>query len=90
VLLIEDDDRLAQLSKREPGGARETLGAGVLAWRRAVGVDSCSNRPCNTRSRQRGFISSLYVVLVPLLGVLFRHRRDSARGSVRRWQQSAM
>ncbi|WP_408514573.1 DMT family transporter [Paraburkholderia sediminicola] len=75
VLLIEDDDRLAQLSKREPGGARELLGAGVLLG--VVLSASISLQQIGlqyTKVANAGFISSLYVVLVPLLGVLFRHR----------------
>ncbi|WP_408504902.1 DMT family transporter [Paraburkholderia sediminicola] len=74
-MLIEDDDRLAQLSKREPGGARELLGAGVLLG--VVLSASISLQQIGlqyTKVANAGFISSLYVVLVPLLGVLFRHR----------------
>ncbi|REG60259.1 drug/metabolite transporter (DMT)-like permease [Paraburkholderia sp. BL6669N2] len=66
---------LAELWKREPGGARELLGAGVLLG--AVLAASISLQQIGlqyTKVANAGFISSLYVVIVPLLGVLFRHR----------------
>ncbi|MCX4159363.1 MULTISPECIES: DMT family transporter [Paraburkholderia] len=66
---------LAELTKREPGGARELLGAGVLLG--VVLSASISFQQIGlqyTKVANAGFISSLYVVLVPLLGVLFRHR----------------
>ncbi|MFM0159224.1 DMT family transporter [Paraburkholderia sediminicola] len=65
---------LAELSKREPGGARELLGAGVLLG--IVLSASISLQQIGlqyTKVANAGFISSLYVVIVPLLGVLFRH-----------------
>ncbi len=64
----------AELSKREPGGARELLGAGVLLG--VVLSASISLQQIGlqyTKVANAGFISSLYVVIVPLLGVLFRH-----------------
>src|ERR1700744_5733370 len=66
---------LAELSKREPGGARELLGAGALLG--VVLAASISLQQIGlqyTKVANAGFISSLYVVIVPLLGVLFRHR----------------
>jgi drug/metabolite transporter (DMT)-like permease len=66
---------LAELSKREPGGARELFGAGVLLG--LVLAASISLQQIGlqyTKVANAGFISSLYVVIVPLLGVLFRHR----------------
>lgn len=66
---------LAELKKREPAGARELLGAGVLLG--VVLAASISLQQIGlqyTKVANAGFISSLYVVLVPLLGVLFRHR----------------
>ncbi|MFM0276178.1 DMT family transporter [Paraburkholderia aspalathi] len=66
---------LAELTKRERGGARELLGAGVLLG--VVLSASISFQQIGlqyTKVANAGFISSLYVVLVPLLGVLFRHR----------------
>lgn len=68
-------EALAELSKREPGGARELLGAGALLG--VVLSASISLQQIGlqyTRIANAGFISSLYVVIVPLLGVLFRHR----------------
>ncbi|MFM0338658.1 DMT family transporter [Paraburkholderia fungorum] len=66
---------LAELTKRAPGGARELLGAGVLLG--VVLSVSISLQQIGlqyTKVANAGFISSLYVVIVPLLGVLFRHR----------------
>jgi drug/metabolite transporter (DMT)-like permease len=66
---------LAELSKREPGGARELLGAGALLG--VVLAASISLQQIGlqyTKVANAGFISSLYVVIVPLLGVLFKHR----------------
>ncbi|MFL9904898.1 DMT family transporter [Paraburkholderia sp. RL17-337-BIB-A] len=65
----------AELSKREPGGARELFGAGVLLG--LVLAASISLQQIGlqyTKVANAGFISSLYVVIAPLLGVLFRHR----------------
>jgi drug/metabolite transporter (DMT)-like permease len=70
---------LAELSRREPGGARELLGAGALLG--VVLAASISLQQIGlqyTKVANAGFISSLYVVIVPLLGVLFRHRTGIA------------
>ncbi|MFM0647936.1 DMT family transporter [Paraburkholderia bryophila] len=66
---------LAELTKRGPGGSRELLGAGMLLG--LVVAASISLQQIGlqyTKIANAGFISSLYVVIVPLLGVLFRHR----------------
>jgi drug/metabolite transporter (DMT)-like permease len=66
---------LAELRQRAPGGARELLGAGVLLG--TVLAASISLQQIGlqyTKIANAGFISSLYVVIVPMLGVLFRHR----------------
>lgn len=66
---------LAELTKREPGGTRELLGAGVLLG--VVLSASISLQQIGlqyTKVANAGFISSLYVVIVPLLGVLMRHQ----------------
>jgi drug/metabolite transporter (DMT)-like permease len=70
---------LAELSQREPGGARELLGAGALLG--IVLAASISLQQIGlqyTKVANAGFISSLYVVIVPLLGVLLRHRTGIA------------
>lgn len=66
---------LAELTKHGAGGARELLGAGALLG--LVVAASISFQQIGlqyTKIANAGFISSLYVVIVPLLGVLFRHR----------------
>lgn len=65
---------LAELAKRGPGGARELLGAGGLLGA-VLAVSICMQQIGlqYTKVANAGFISSLYVVIVPLLGVLFRH-----------------
>ncbi|WP_201643347.1 DMT family transporter [Paraburkholderia metrosideri] len=66
---------LAELSKRGPTGARELLGAGAsLGMVLAVAISLQQIGLQYTKIANAGFISSLYVVIVPLLGVLFRHR----------------
>ncbi|QQC63200.1 DMT family transporter [Paraburkholderia ginsengisoli] len=70
---------LAELLNRKPGGARELLGAGALLG--VVLAASISLQQIGlqyTKVANAGFISSLYVVIVPLLGVLFRHRTGIA------------
>ncbi|HEY2605830.1 DMT family transporter [Paraburkholderia sp. RL18-103-BIB-C] len=70
---------LAELTKREPGGARELLGAGaLLGMVLAVSISLQQIGLQYTKVANAGFISSLYVVIVPLLGVLFRHRTGLA------------
>nr|WKF57614.1 hypothetical protein HUO10_002107 [Paraburkholderia busanensis] len=65
---------LAELTRREPGGARELLGAGALLGLVVAGSISLQQIGLQyTKLANAGFISSLYVVIVPLLGVLFRH-----------------
>jgi len=66
---------LTELSTREPAGARELLGAGaLLGIVLAVSISLQQIGLQYTKVANAGFISSLYVVIVPLLGVLFRHR----------------
>ncbi|MGF6550984.1 DMT family transporter [Paraburkholderia youngii] len=66
---------LAELTKRAPGGARELLGAGgLLGVVLAVSISLQQIGLQYTKIANAGFISSLYVVIVPLLGVLFRHQ----------------
>lgn len=66
---------LAELTKREPGGARELLGAGaLLGVVLSVSISLQQIGLQYTKIANAGFISSLYVVIVPLLGVLFRHK----------------
>ncbi|MEA3128377.1 MAG: hypothetical protein QOF46_172 [Paraburkholderia sp.] len=66
---------LEELSKREPGGVRELFGAGALLGLVLAGSISLQQIGLQyTKVANAGFISSLYVVIVPLLGVLFRHR----------------
>jgi drug/metabolite transporter (DMT)-like permease len=70
---------LAELAKRGPGGARELLGAGaLLGMVLAVSISLQQIGLQYTKVANAGFISSLYVVIVPLLGVLFRHRTGLA------------
>jgi drug/metabolite transporter (DMT)-like permease len=70
---------LAELSKREAGGARELLGAGALLGMVLAASISLQQIGLQyTKVANAGFISSLYVVIVPLLGVLFRHRTGIA------------
>lgn len=66
---------LSELSNRKPGGARELLGAGLLLGLvLSVSISLQQIGLQYTKIANAGFISSLYVVIVPLLGVLFRHR----------------
>ncbi|SDQ13942.1 Permease of the drug/metabolite transporter (DMT) superfamily [Paraburkholderia fungorum] len=66
---------LAEVTKRGPNGARELLGAGgSLGVVLAVSISLQQIGLQYTKIANAGFISSLYVVIVPLLGVLFRHR----------------
>ncbi|OAJ54274.1 hypothetical protein A6V36_30535 [Paraburkholderia ginsengiterrae] len=66
---------LAELTKHGAGGARELLGAGALLGLVVAGSISFQQIGLQyTKIANAGFISSLYVVIVPLLGVLFRHR----------------
>jgi drug/metabolite transporter (DMT)-like permease len=66
---------LAELSNHGPGGARELFGAGaLLGVVLAVSISLQQIGLQYTKIANAGFISSLYVVIVPLLGVLFRHR----------------
>jgi drug/metabolite transporter (DMT)-like permease len=66
---------LAELTKPGPNGARELLGAGAsLGAVLAVAISLQQIGLQYTKIANAGFISSLYVVIVPLLGVLFKHR----------------
>jgi drug/metabolite transporter (DMT)-like permease len=66
---------LAELWKPGQGGARELLGAGaLLGMVLDVAISLQQIGLQYTKIANAGFISSLYVVIVPLLGVLFRHR----------------
>jgi drug/metabolite transporter (DMT)-like permease len=66
---------LGELSRSGPNGARELLAAGgSLGVVLAVSISLQQVGLQYTKIANAGFISSLYVVIVPLLGVLFRHR----------------
>lgn len=66
---------LTEFSTRGPTGQRELLGAGaLLGVVLAVSISLQQIGLQYTKIANAGFISSLYVVIVPLLGVLFRHR----------------
>ena len=65
-----------------PGGLLAGLFLFVAASLQQVGIVS-------TTAGKAGFITGLYVILVPILALLLRHRAAAALGAARWWQPPA-